>query len=81
MPESSFGWLQADLRRPLPPLEELTADGHPIGLVDGRRVYLCRIEPEQVREHGIKYGTVEVSKDFTEYYGERVYICSHPTAS
>ena len=33
-PEASFGWLQADLRNPLPALSELTE--HPIGFHNGK---------------------------------------------
>jgi len=75
LPESSFGWLTADLRNPLPPLEDL--DEFPIGLRDGRRVYLCRIQPDDAHYHGLRYASIEVSKDFTEHYGERVYICQY----
>jgi len=66
-PQSTFGWLQADLRTPLPPLEELQV--HPIGLRDGKQVFLC------TAAEAIKYRAVEVSRDFSEHYGQSVYIC------
>jgi len=67
-PESSFGWHRADLRTPLPALEELEA--FPIGVnLEGKRVYLCRAE------EAIKYTHVEFSRDFTDHYGEKVYVC------
>ena len=67
VPEASFGWLQADLRRPLPELEQLSE--HPIGIVGGRPVFLCS------EEHALKYPKVEWSKDFSDHYGVPVYVC------
>ena len=66
-PESKYGWHLADLRGPLPPLEEL--EQHPIGVHKGKKVLLC------VPHEAIKYRDVEFSKDFTEHYGTEVYIC------
>jgi len=66
-PESNFGWHRADLRTPLPTLDEL--ESFPIGVSQGRRAYLCRAD------EAIKYDVVEFSKDFTEHYGEKVYVC------
>ena len=68
VPSSRFGWLQADLRRPLPPLEELTS--HPIGVRGGRTLYLCRACD------ALRFSTVERSADFSDFYGESIYICS-----
>jgi len=49
------------------PLDEL--ESFPIGVSQGRRAYLCRAD------EAIKYDVVEFSKDFTEHYGEKVYVC------
>jgi hypothetical protein len=74
---SRFGWLQADLRTALPPLEQLTQ--HPIGLHEGRRVYLCHLDGATAHYQAqVTRGVqprIEVSDDFTEHYGERVYLC------
>ena len=71
-PVSTFTWHHADIRVPLPSIDELTE--HPIGVRDGHRVFLC------AERHLIsappKYVAVEFSEDFTDYYGERVYVCS-----
>ena len=67
--ESSFGWHQLDLRTPLPSLTELSQAEHPIGLRDGKRVYLCTARA------ATKYGVVERSSDFSDHYGSDVYIC------
>lgn len=67
-PISSFGWHNADLRVPLPAsVQELHE--HPIGVRDGKRVYLCSAQA------AINHHIVELSQDFTEHYGEKVYIC------
>jgi len=80
-PQSKFGWLNADLRQPLPQtIDELT-EAFPIGIADGRRVYLCRIQPDLVDEahkQMAAFASIEVSKDFSDYYGEKVYICTEP---
>ena len=57
------------LGMPLPALGELHE--HPIGVRQGRRVFLCTADA------ALKYETssVELSKDFTEHYGESVFIC------
>jgi hypothetical protein len=79
-PESSFGWHNADLRKPLPStLEELSQmNGFPLGVHKGRRVYLCHIQPERVREaqtHLASFAEIEKSRDFSDFYGETVYVC------
>jgi hypothetical protein len=79
-PESSFGWHNADLRKPLPStLEELSQmNGFPLGVHKGRRVYLCRIQPGRVREaqtHLASFAEIEKSRDFSDFYGETVYVC------
>jgi len=70
VPESSFGWHDADLRMPLPAYSDL--DEHPIGVRDGHRVYLCTAA---AAARNYKACTVELSKDFSEYYGHSVFIC------
>lgn len=67
-PASTFGWLQADLRMPLPPLADL--ETHPIGMRAGQPVYLCR------HTHAGQFLVIEHSKEFSEHYGENVFICS-----
>lgn len=69
VPESSFKWHQVDLRTPLPPLEALSDAPHPLGIHEGKRAYLCG------SDQALSYPVVTVSKEFTEHYGERVYIC------
>ncbi len=82
-PESSFGWLNADLRgKPLPAtIEELEVNAFPLGMYEGRRVYLCRIQADRVseaRKHLATYSNIEVSRDFSDFYGETVYVCTEP---
>ena len=67
VPISTFGWHQLDMSQPLPPLTELSA--HPIGIHAGRKVVLCHAEK------AVDFAEVEFSEAFTNYYGERVYIC------
>ena len=62
---SNFGWLQADLRMPLPSWEELETACHRIGTQEGQNVYLCAHESPGC----------QVSTDFTEHYCHPVYIC------
>jgi len=62
---STFGWLQADLRMPLPSWEELETACHRIGTQEGQNVYLCAHESPGC----------QVSADFTEHYSHPVYIC------
>lgn len=67
---TSFGWLHADMRMPLPSLAMLQEACHPIGEHEGRQMYLCAsAQPEG----GI--GSCERSADFSEYYGDTVYLC------
>lgn len=66
--EATFGWLQADMRVPLPPLAELKSACHLLGVEKGRQVFLCA-EPENFG------GGCARSGDFSEYYGEPVYVC------
>jgi len=71
VPTSTFGWLQADMRLPLPPLEEFNAP-HRIGARAGQPVFLCR------EDLALQFAEIERSVDFSHHYGEEVYICSHP---
>jgi len=68
--ESSFGWHQADLRTPLPQYQDI--DHHPIGIHNGRKVFLCRLESAL---HDANYHEIQYSKEFTEHYGSPVYVC------
>ena len=68
-PVSTFGWHHADLRVPLPPLDELHAQEHPIGVRDGLKVYLCTAEA------AVHYHKVELSNEFSKHYGTAVYVC------
>ena len=70
-PKSSFGWLQADMRVPLPSYDELRDACHAIGLDQGEQVYLC------ASSSGADFDDCAISDDFSEYYGESVYICRH----
>eukprot|EP00320_Phaeocystis_rex_P014535 CAMPEP_0119060678 /NCGR_PEP_ID=MMETSP1178-20130426/4617_1 /TAXON_ID=33656 /ORGANISM="unid sp, Strain CCMP2000" /LENGTH=183 /DNA_ID=CAMNT_0007041807 /DNA_START=44 /DNA_END=595 /DNA_ORIENTATION=- len=67
-PPTKFGWVQADLRGPLPPLDDL--DRLRVGLRDGHTLHLCRAN------QAITFASIERSLDFSEHYGEPVYICS-----
>lgn len=69
VPESRFGWIQADLRSPLPPIEDLEA--HPIGFHGGRPVFLCSQRATSRFLH------VERSADFTEHCERRPDIIRH----
>ena len=66
------GWVQADLRGPLPPLEELDRlrVGRTPAASGGHTLHLCR------GDEAIGYASIERSLDFSEHYGEPVYICS-----
>ena len=67
--ETEFGWLQADLRMPLPSWKELQDACHLVGSFRGKYMYLCASsEPSD-------YDGCAVSKDFSEYYGNTVYVC------
>jgi len=69
-PPTNFGWVQADLRGPLPPLEELVALRVGLDQRSGATLHLCR------QDQAIHFHTIERSLDFTEHYGEPVFICS-----
>ena len=64
-----FGWLQADMRMPLPPWEELQQACHLVGDHHGHFMYLCA-NPQQ------EYETCELSDDFSKYYKHDVYVCA-----
>lgn len=64
-----FGWINADMSVPLPSLGELKDACHRIGVKDGSTFYLCG-QPSQ------EYSCAQ-SPDFSEYYGETVYVCRH----
>eukprot|EP00316_Scyphosphaera_apsteinii_P022126 CAMPEP_0119309702 /NCGR_PEP_ID=MMETSP1333-20130426/16115_1 /TAXON_ID=418940 /ORGANISM="Scyphosphaera apsteinii, Strain RCC1455" /LENGTH=156 /DNA_ID=CAMNT_0007313715 /DNA_START=102 /DNA_END=572 /DNA_ORIENTATION=+ len=66
---SQFGWLHADLRTPLPTLDELQSSCHLVGVREGHQMYLCSKESMATTTICSK------SEDFSEYYGTEVYIC------
>ena len=67
-----FGWLQADMRVPLPSFAELEDACHRIGNQDGREVYLCATAPSaRCQENAV----------FSEYYKQPVYICDQYSSS
>ena len=66
-----FGWLQADLRMPLPSWAELEQACHPVGNHNGWHMYLC-----SSKQQGGRLEKCEVSEDFTKYYGQTVYVCA-----
>ena len=67
-----FGWLQADMRVPLPSFAELENACHRIGNQDGREVYLCATAPSvRCQENAV----------FSEYYKQPVYICDQYSSS
>jgi hypothetical protein len=68
--KSKFGWLHADLRVPLPTLEELEMGCHLIGEQDQEQVFLCTASG---LENGLR--SCELSDDFTKHYGVNCYIC------
>jgi len=59
------GWVQADLRGPLPPLEDL--DKLRVGVKGGHTLHLCR------GEEAVGYASIERSLDFSEHYGASLY--------
>lgn len=65
----NFGMLQADMRVPLPSLEELKTACHQIGQLDGGRVFLCYEK--------LSAGCVP-SPEFSEHYQHDVYVCKPP---
>ena len=66
---SKFGWLQADMRVPLPSLADLEVACHRVGTSMGRDVYLCA-EPSNAPR-----ASCAVSAQFSEHYDRDVYIC------
>jgi len=68
---TAFGWLHADMRVPLPSLEELRQACHFIGEHENRQVYLCTTE--QPDAEGLD--SCELSDDFTKHYGTNIYLC------
>ena len=60
-PRALAGWVQADLRGPLPPLDEL--DRLRVGLRDGHTLHLCRAD------EAVGFASIERSLDFSEHYG------------
>ena len=57
--------MQADLRGPLPPLEDL--DKLRVGVKGGHTLHLCR------GEEAVGYASIERSLDFSEHYGASLY--------
>ena len=55
------GWVQADLRGPLPPLEQL--DQLRVGQRAGHTLHLCRADV------AVGFASIERSLDFSEHYG------------
>ena len=70
-PTDGFGWLQADMRMPLPSWEELQQACHLVGDHNGHFMYLCA-SPQQ----DSTLETCEISEDFTQYYKNTVYLCA-----
>ena len=71
-PTTKFGWVQADLRGPLPPLDELDCLRVGASRETGHTLHLCRAA------EAVGFASIERSIDFSEHYGESVYICSRP---
>jgi hypothetical protein len=69
-----FGWLHADLRVPLPPIDELRHACHLIGEHESHQMFLCGTS--KPAEGNID--SCEASHDFTKYYGETIYLCRGP---
>jgi len=68
-----FGWLQADMRMPLPSWEELQDSCYRVGEFNNHYMYLCA---EEKQAANIKQkGECAVSTDFTKHYGHTVYVC------
>ena len=70
---AGFGWLQADMSVPLPSFAELADSCHRIGVKEGATFYLCGQPSENF--------SCALSDDFSEYYGERVYVCRQVSPS
>lgn len=71
----SFGWLQADLRMPLPSFAELQDACHLVGSWKGHNMFLCSSAQQMGSTTSCKQ-----SADFTEYYGQPVFVCEGPPA-
>lgn len=68
---STFGWFHADMRTPLPSLEELQQACHQVGTHEGHYVYLCGShQPADAR-----LGSCLLSDDFTQFYKSPIYVC------
>lgn len=68
---TKFGWLQADMRVPLPTLEALRESCHLIGQHDGYHMYLCGSR----QPDGSALSKCAHSEDFSTYYGTQVFVC------
>ena len=66
-----FGWLHADLRTPLPSMEDLRETCHLVGSKDGRHMWLCATNEQDDELEGCSTST-----DFSRYYGQPVYVCA-----
>ena len=67
---TGFGWLQADLRMPLPAWAELQEQCFLVGTWHGQSMYLC------ATAGGEGFSDCQVSNDFSKYYGKEVYVCA-----
>ena len=67
--DTSFGWLHADMRMPLPPYKDLEGACHLVGSHRGKYMWLC------ATAGGEGYTSCNESRDFTEYYGKTVWVC------
>ena len=72
----SFGWLEADMRVPLPTLDELRDGCHLIGHRGGKHMYLCA---QPVPVGGMAVKECELSADFSDYYNAQVHVCEGET--
>jgi len=63
-----FGWLNADMSVPLPTLQDLEDSCVRVGQQRGSTFYLCKQKSEGFR-------ACEPSHDFSQYYGESVFVC------
>jgi hypothetical protein len=68
---TDFGWLQADMRVPLPTLASLRDSCHLIGQHNGHHMYLCA--SPQPSDGALS--NCGLSNDFTKYYGSPIYVC------
>ena len=65
----TFGWLHADMRVPLPPLDDLDSACHLIGQQNGHRMFLCTSKSQSEDRE------CDISSDFSKYYGAEVMVC------